>query len=400
MTEVLPSPPTTSAKSPERIRVVRTVQLGMSWFPEQAGNGLDRVYHALIHHLPDVAVTVRGVVAGSDRVATDSRGRVRAFASEGAPLASRLRAARRLTKQAFDAEVPDLVAAHFALYAAPVLDALRRLPFVMHFHGPWAAESAVEGSGPLATRAKYLLERTVYRRADRFVVLSSAFREVLCESYGIDPDLVRIVPGGVEAERFDTGLARRDARLHLGWPTDRPIVLSVRRLAHRMGLDRLIAAMEHVREREPDVLLLIAGKGPIADELRGHVAAAGLGDHVGFLGFVPETALPTAYRAADISIVPTTALEGFGLTTVESLAAGTPVLVTPRGGLPEVVRDLSPSLVLGGAEVRDLAEGLIDALSGTLALPDASTCQKYARDHFSWERVAANVRDVYEEVLR
>ena len=400
MMEVLFSPDSYPVQPLENRRVVRTIQLGMSWFPEQAGNGLDRVYHALVHHLPNVGVAVRGIVAGSDLIETYSRGHVHAFASDGAPLVRRLRAARRLTKQALDAETPDLVAAHFALYAAPVLDTLRHLPFVMHFHGPWAAESAVEGGGPLATRAKYLLEQTVYRRADRFVVLSSAFREVLCASYGIDPDRVRIVPGGVEVERFDTGLARRDARLRLGWPTDRPIVLSVRRLAHRMGLDRLIAAMEHVRESEPDVLLLIAGKGPIADELRGHVAAAGLGDHVGFLGFVPETALPTAYRAADISIVPTTALEGFGLTTVESLAAGTPVLVTPRGGLPEVVRGLSPGLVLGGAEVRDLAEGLTDALSGMLALPDASTCQKYVRDHFSWERVAANVRDVYEEVLR
>lgn len=378
---------------------VRTVQLGMSWFPEQAGNGLDRVYHALAHHLPDVGVAVRGVVAGSDEVEAESQGRIRAFAPDGAPLVGRLRAARRVTRQVLDAESPDLVAAHFALYAAPVLGALARRPFVVHFHGPWAAESAVEGGGRLSTRAKHLLERAVYRRADRLIVLSSAFRDVLCESYGIDSDRVRIVPGGVDTERFGTGLTRREARLRLGWPTDRPIVLSVRRLAHRMGLDRLIEAVSRVREREPDVLLLIAGKGPLAEVLEGQVAAAGLNEHVRFLGFVPEDDLPVAYRAADLSIVPTTALEGFGLTTVESLAAGTPVLVTPRGGLPEVVRGLSPDLVLGGADVHDLAEGLVGALSGTLALPGAAACQAYARDHFGWERVAVRVREVYEEVL-
>lgn len=375
------------------------LHLGMSWFPEQAGNGLDRVYHALAYHLPEVGVEVRGLVAGSDGVEADSGGRVRAFAPDGSSLVKRLRAARSTTRSVVRDAAPDLVAAHFALYAAPVLDVLRSVPFVMHFHGPWAAESAVEGGRRLPTRAKHLLERAVYRKADRLVVLSSAFRDVLCESYGIDPDRVRIVPGGVETERFDTGLSRRDARLQIGWPTDRPIVLSVRRLAHRMGLDRLIAAMQHVREHEPDVLLFIAGRGPLAGALRDQVAAAGLTDHVRFLGFVPDDVLPVAYRAADLSIVPTTALEGFGLTTVESLAAGTPVLVTPRGGLPEVVSDLAPELVLAGTEVDVLADGLIRALSGALSLPDTAACQAYARDRFGWGRVASRVRGVYEEVL-
>ena len=71
--------------------------------------------------------------------------------------------------------------------------------------------------------------------------------------------------------------------------------------------------------------------------------------------------LPLAYRAADLTVVPTVALEGFGLIAVESLAAGTPVLVTPVGGLPEVVAALSPALVLAATGSAPLADAVIRA---------------------------------------
>ena len=86
--------------------------------------------------------------------------------------------------------------------------------------------------------------------------------------------------------------------------------------------------------------------------------------------------------------MPTVAHEGFGLITVESLAAGTPVLVTPVGGLPEVVAGLSPDLILRGSEVPDLVAGLDGALSGTLTLPSREACQQYAQEGFDYRTVA------------
>ena len=74
------------------------------------------------------------------------------------------------------------------------------------------------------------------------------------------------------------------------------------------------------------------------------------------LGFVAEEDLPWLYRACDISIVPSVALEGFGLPTIESLAAGTPVLVTPIGGLPETVSELDPGSGAAGCQ-RELPGG-------------------------------------------
>jgi len=167
-----------------------------------------------------------------------------------------------------------------------------------------------------------------------------------------------------------------------------------------MGLENLISAMATVRRAVPEALLLIAGRGPLAAELDARIEALDLHDHVRLLGFLPDDALPLAYRAADLTIVPTVALEGFGLITIESLAAGTPVLVTPVGGLPETVRTLSPSLILEGVDTDALTDGLVQALRGTLPLPDESTCQTYARTHYAWPVLARRIRAVYEEALR
>ncbi len=386
-------------KPVENNEYIRTLQLGMSWFPEQAGNGLDRVYHALTQHLPRAGVGVRGLVAGSAEVARTSGGGVQAFAPETASLPGRLWALRQHMRRAVRSEPVDLVAAHFALYTVPVLDLMDGRPLVVHFHGPWAGESEAEEENPLVVKMKAALERVVYRRGARFIVLSDAFRRVLTTRYGVAEEHVRVVPGGVEVDRFDTGLSREEARRRLGWPAGRPIVLSVRRLARRMGLENLIEAMAEVRRRVPEALLFIAGKGPLAGELGARIAAAGLEQHVKLLGFVPEDELPLAYRAATLSVVPTVALEGFGLITVESLAAGTPVLVTPVGGLPEVVRGLDPALIFSDARPAALSNRLVEALHERLSLPSSEACQRYTREHFDWPVIAAETRAVYEEVL-
>jgi glycosyltransferase involved in cell wall biosynthesis len=357
------------------------------------------VYYNLLQHLPQAGVSAHGVITGEPSAVRETPGTVEAFAPTAAALPVRLWRARRTVRQIMDEQPPDLVAAHFALYTLPALDLVADRPLVVHFHGPWAGESDAEDEPRLVVRAKAALERLVYRRAARFVVLSEAFRDVLCRRYGVPHEQVRIVPGGVETGRFDTGLTPGEARRRLGWPAERPTLLSVRRLVRRVGLEELIDALDAVCRAVPDVLLMIAGKGPQAEALRARIRQAGLAEHVRLLGFVPDEDLPLAYRAADLSVVPTVALEGFGLVAVESLAAGTPPLVTPVGGLPEVVRALSKALVCAGATPAHLSERLVAALTGAVDLPSASACQAYARQHFDWPVIAAQVRDVYDEVL-
>ena len=395
----------TAVAAPERSRAIpaptaraslQTLQLGMGWFGEKAG-GLNRLYAHLLDELARDGVELHGLVAGSPDVARASRGLARAFAPDDAPLLARMRALRAAAS-AWLRERPDaLIVSHFALNAFPVLSAARRHPLVVHFQGPWGEESRVEGEGALAVLAKETVERAVYRRASHAIVLSTAFRDVLAQRYGVPDHRIHVIPGGVDVDRFAVAKSRDECRRALGWPEGRPIVLCVRRLVRRVGVDTLVDAAAELRRRVPEALVLIAGRGPLKEELETRIVARGLANHVRLLGFVPDGALPAAYRAADLTVVPTAALEGFGLVTVESLAAGTPCVVTPVGGLTDVVSPFAPQLVTRSPGAADVADTLAGALRGELALPSAARCASYARDGFDWPVVAARVRAVYEQ---
>jgi asparagine synthase (glutamine-hydrolysing) len=387
----------TPGKAPRT--TLRTLQLGMEWFPERPG-GLNRVYYELARHLPDAGVGVRGLVAGTTEVSRDSDGRVEGFAPHVGALVPRLTALSRMVPAAVRNDPERLVVSHFALYTWPVLRALGKRPLVVHFQGPWGLEGAAERQASLSVAVKTAIERAVYRRATALIVLSSPFGKILEERFGIPRERIHVVPGGVDVSRFNIAETRAECRARLGWPLDRPIVLAVRRLSRRMGLDNLIAAVPAIVERVPNALVLIAGRGAMAIELEEEIRRRGIAEHVKLVGFVDDSLLPHAYRAAVLSVVPSVALEGFGLIVAESLAAGTPCLVTPVGGLPEAVGGLSERMILGGADSPSLAKGIADALSGAMPLPSAAECLAFARANYDWPMIAARVRAVYESAMR
>jgi glycogen synthase len=374
----------------------KILQIGMGWFGEQPG-GLNRMYAGLLRGLSDCGVPVRGLVAGDAQRGAAVPAALSFFESRDAPVMKRLSACRRCVGAELNANPADVVAAHFALYALPVLDLLRDRRFVFHFHGPWACESRAEGENGLGIVVKSGVESFVYRRADRFITLSSAFAQILSQGFGIARERIFVVPGGVDAERYAVAHTRGEAREQLGLPADRPLVVAVRRLVHRAGLEGLIDAMSEVRRHAPEVLLLIAGGGALAHELSVRIGERELQDHVRLLGFVGDDELPLLYRACDLSIVPSVTLEGFGLSTIESLAAGTPVLVTPIGGLPETVAALDPALVLPDGSVAAMAAALMRAFGSLGSLPAAETCARYAREQFDWPVIARKVLAVYQQ---
>ena len=388
-------PPTRAAGSTPPSRTLSTLQLGMEWFGERAG-GLNRVYAHLVRELALTGVDVHGLVAGSDDVARASGGLVHPFARADAPLGARLRALRAAARPWLREHPDGVVVSHFALHGLPVLPGLGSHPLVVHFQGPWGAESRVEGAGIGSALARTLVERVVYRRAAHAIVLSTAFRDILAERFAVARSRIHVIPGGVAVDRFAISQSRAECRRALGWPPDRPIVLCVRRLVRRVGVDTLIDAAAVLRARVPEALVLIAGTGPLRAELEARIVARGLANHVRLLGFVPDERLPSAYRAADLTVVPTAALEGFGLITVESLAAGTPCVVTPVGGLTDVVTPLAPQLVTSSPRAGDVGGTLADALLGAIPLPTSAECAAYARAGFDWPVVAERVRRVYE----
>lgn len=289
-----------------------------------------------------------------------------------------------------------LLASHFALYALPAVFGRRWDSHVVHFHGPWAGESEREGDKNTSVQFKRLIETAVYRRADRFIVLSKSFRDQLCHGYGVNEERVHVIPGGVETDKFfpvEKGFARQ----RLGLPIEGKILVCVRRLARRMGLEALIEAFGQATAKRADVKLMIGGQGPLRAELEQLTHRLGIADRVQFLGFIAETELPTTYAAADLSIVPSAALEGFGLISLESLSCGTPVLVTPVGGLPDTVNGLTTDLVLTGTSVGHIAFGLNAWLDGSMKLPSREECRDHVMRNFTWEDIAGRVCDVYRE---
>jgi glycosyltransferase involved in cell wall biosynthesis len=167
-----------------------------------------------------------------------------------------------------------------------------------------------------------------------------------------------------------------------------------------MGLENLIEAISQVKQQHPDILLCIAGRGPLENSLRQQIEALGLNENVKLLGFVPDSQLVLLYKAANFSIVPTISFEGFGLVVIESLASGTPVLGTPVGGIPEILKPFDSNLLMDGSEPTQIARAITDVLSGKRTLPDSETCKSYVQENYSWPIIAQKLKTIYMAALK
>jgi glycosyltransferase involved in cell wall biosynthesis len=294
---------------------------------------------------------------------------------------------------------PDVVALHFAPHAAPILGKFGKVPRVVHFHGSWVDEHRNDRGAALLGPLRYGLERMVYHGGTRHIVLSRESGDVLHTRYRVPEERIRVVPGCVDTSRFALRVTRKQARKRLAIPQDRPVLLCARPLIPGMGLDDLIDAIFMVKLAVPDVFLVIAGVGPEQDLLYGRIVARDLEDQVRLAGFVSNDALPQYYRAADLTIVPTVTMKDCGVTAIESLATGTPVLVTAEGGSAEAVAPLSDHLVVTSGGYRELGSGISDALLGVRVMPSADACRRYARKHFDHSVVAAQIADVYRDAI-
>jgi glycosyltransferase involved in cell wall biosynthesis len=294
----------------------------------------------------------------------------------------------------------DVVNAHFAFYALlpTLMSHLRGKPLVVHFHGPWAEESVAAGeASKVAIRIKAALEQIVYRGASELVVLSGAFKRFLVERYGVSPWAVSVVPPGVELERFVPG-DRMEARAALGIEHSVWVAVAVRRLVPRMGLNVLLDAWTKANVPLENALLLLAGDGPERTALEEQADLLGLSRRVRFLGRISDAELLILYQAADVCVVPSLALEGFGLVVLEALASGTPVIATDVGGLPEALAGLDPSLIIPAGDPDALAVRLIAARSGSQPLPSRAACRHHS-ETFSWDLAGDRTLKVYRRAV-
>ncbi|MGK5444566.1 glycosyltransferase family 4 protein [Micromonospora sp. URMC 105] len=250
---------------------------------------------------------------------------------------------------------------------------------VFHFHGPWFSESRVQGQSLARVMAKLVVEWRAYRRFAAFTVHSEAFRQVLLTKFRIPEEKVALIYPGVDTTFF-TPQNRAVAREALDLPADAFIVGSLRRLVPRMGLDVLLrAAADH-----PNVFVAIAGDGPERSRLSDLARELGMSHRVRLLGRLDQDMLPHFYSALDCSIIPSRALEGFGLVALEALSCGTPVIASDVGGLPEALGALANEWVFPVGDIARLSE-LIGRVQEQP--PSGAVLRRYAESR-SWRQCA------------
>ena len=230
-------------------------------------------------------------------------------------------------------------------------------------------------------------ERRILSNSDALAAESSFTRSRIQAIYGRElSDRIHVIPGWIETGRFAILSPHevRQARQRLDWPLDRPVFFALRRLEARMGLDRLLYAIAEVKKAGLDVFTVIAGSGEerqALEDLRQHL---GLQPHVQFMGRISEDLLPLAYGASDASIIPTRALECFGIIALEAMATGRPVLVTPIGSLPEVVGAFEPRWVAAGNGAPHIAAIIRAFLQGQLPEHTPQAIAEYVADRYQF----------------
>lgn len=324
----------------------------------------------------DVAWIAEGSTPGASAIAP------------GRPWPRRQRAFARAIRRS----TAELVDVHFAAHAfwAVRSGALRRRPLVVHFQGPWSLESQMAGDGPVSVWVKARVEGYVLRRADLVVTLSSAFRDVAIQRFGVAPHRTVVLAPGVAVPPPRDRAAARES---LGIRQDEVVWLCVRRLVERMGLDVAIEAF--ATDAPAQHRLVIVGDGPLRDDLAHRATELGVEQRVRFTGGLSDDDLDAWYWAADVTLVPSRAHEGFGLVVLESLARGTPVVACDVDGLRDAAR-VSDAVTLCGPTAADLAA----AVTATLAKPATREGARADAMGHQWGDVATQHRHWYRRVLR
>jgi len=235
------------------------------------------------------------------------------------------------------------------------------------------------------------MEKRALKHATEIMVLSHFTREKLKEVYRIPPGKISIIPGGVDLMRFKPTGNKEKIRQALKLPDSKVILFTVRNLVSRMGLENLIKAMQMVVGSSTDVYLVVGGAGPLRDQLTQMAEQLGVNDYIRFEGFIPEESLPDYYQMADMFILPTKELEGFGLVTLEAMASGVPVLGTPVGGTKEILTQFDPTFLFKDTSPESMASLILEKYHIIKNNYEewrkiSKKCRQFVEENYSWEK--------------
>ncbi len=231
------------------------------------------------------------------------------------------------------------------------------------------------------------IERQALNSADLAITVSNYMKGRLVEKFGADERKIRVVYNAINADDFKKHWEVRHGKER--------IVLFLGRLTDQKGPVQFLYAAKRVMEKEKDVCFVIAGTGDMLSYLINLAISLGMGEKVTFIGYLPDEQKRYVYAKSDIYVMPSIS-EPFGITALEAMASGTPVLLSKTSGAAEVTPH---KLVVDFWDINGMAEKMVAllryrTLSETLGqeeLKDAGS--------ITWDKVAEETIKVYEEAI-
>ena len=301
----------------------------------------------------------------------------------------------------------EVVHANFWMSAIAGMRLQRSLgtPFVMTFHALGKIRRREQGAADGSPAAREAIETAAIRTADRVIAECPQDEYDLCELYDADIARISMVPAGYEPRELSPR-SRYAARRKIGIPLGGPLILHVGRFVPRKGIDDAIRGASVVLARMPHARMIVVGGHPedpasVQERARLERIARELEvrKQVAFAGSVPRERLRDFYAAADV-FVTTPWYEPFGITPVESMACGTPVIGSAVGGIGFTVRDGVTGFLVPPRAPGAIAERLTDAFVDRPRLRRMGrAAARHVRPTFTWRRITEQLVDVYEEAI-
>jgi glycosyltransferase involved in cell wall biosynthesis len=254
------------------------------------------------------------------------------------------------------------------------------------------------GNGIIRTASNFLkiqaikkIEKYGLNNSNVIAVLSRFTQDKLVDAYNIPIEKIKTIPGGVDLKKFHPADDKATIRKQLNIPQNKIILFTVRNLVQRMGLENLIIAFHELEKEASDIELVIGGKGPLENRLIALARSFGIEQKIHFAGFISEEQLPLYYQMADIFVLPTKELEGFGLVTLEAIASGVPVLGTPVGGTEEILGTFDSRFLFKGTDPHSMADLILENYKLIKQNPEkwgkiSRRCRNFVERNYSWEQ--------------
>lgn len=309
---------------------------------------------------------------------------------------------------AIDADVCEAHNASGYAYLKSLRKRNAKAAFIQTVHGVLADEYIQTlSSGKLSLRERLAnllmwqlskLEGESARNANLVVAVSNNSADKAVQFYNVDKAKVRVVPNGVDSERFKPNGDGEKLKRNLGL-SNKQIVLFVGRLIPRKGLPLLVEAANRIVKERGDTMFIIVGDGPLRSSLTSHLVRLGLSRNFLFLGDVKENMLPSLYNSADVFAFPSVQ-EGQGIALLEAQASAKPVVAFKVGGVKEAVSDGNGGLLVERGSSDGLAEAILKLLSdSTLRQRMGVKGREFVLRNFTWDICAEKMRRVYREAL-